>query len=79
MQLLFADAMSSWSRVLPRLDARTEKPSELVQAFLAAGDGVLQRVRHHVAGAGFHLSEQLDKVLNFVFCLFVCFNVGFFV
>jgi len=29
--------------------------------FVAAGDSVMQRIRYHVAGKGFHLDEQLDK------------------
>ena len=31
----------------------------------SAGDGVLERIRYHVAGAGFHLSEQLDRDTGF--------------
>jgi hypothetical protein len=48
-------------QVLPKLDPLTATPRSLANSFLAAGDGVLQRVRYHVAGANFHLPEQLDK------------------
>ncbi len=41
--------------------ARWASADEFAEELLAAGDGVLQRVRYHVAGTGFHLSEQLDK------------------
>lgn len=36
-------------------------PAELAAALASAGDGVLERVRYHVAGASYHMSEQLDK------------------
>ena len=30
-------------------------------AMAGAGDGVLQRLRHHVSSSGFHLTEQIDR------------------
>jgi glucoamylase len=65
-------ALLVWSKVLAprhgdtrRGAARFATASEFAEELLAAGDGVLQRVRFHVAGAGFHLSEQLDKYTGF--------------
>ena len=61
-------ALMEWNKLLrPETHFRKRWAShvQLAQDFLAAGDGVLQRVRYHVAGAGFHLAEQLDKRTGF--------------
>lgn len=39
-------AAALWAQVLPNFDPRTATPRSLASAFLAAGDGVLQRVRY---------------------------------
>ena len=41
--------------------AATAGAAELAEALAGAGDGVMVRIRTHVAGAGFHLAEQLDR------------------
>ena len=51
--------VSTWISVLG-LDSSSSK-SDVADAMAGAGDGVLFRVRKHVASSGFHLSEQLDR------------------
>jgi glucoamylase len=53
-------ALEAWAPVLG-LDAATAGAAELAEALAGAGDGVMVRIRTHVAGAGFHLAEQLDR------------------
>ncbi len=61
-------ALLLWSKLLAPHGGKKRWTShaELADDFLAAGDGVLQRVRYHVAGAAFHLSEQLDKQTGYL-------------
>jgi len=54
-----AEAYSTWAQVLQLPD--TFDANTTAQAMADAGDGVLQRLRHHVAAGGFHLPEQIDR------------------
>lgn len=56
-------AMKHFRKLIPALAAAGKRSSAeaIAGTMLAAGDGVLQRIRYHVAGDGFHLGEQLDK------------------
>lgn len=38
-----------------------DRDQNLAQAFLQAGDAVMQRIYYHVQGDDFHVSEQIDK------------------
>jgi len=55
--------MVHWSPLLNLTaeQAETLTPQVFSRLAISQGDGVLLRVRYHVAGADFHLSEQLDK------------------
>ena len=57
--------MQAWAELLGvTLDENAKDvdvASVMAKAFAGAGDGVLTRVRSHVANTGFHLTEQIDK------------------
>lgn len=50
---------SHWAQVLG-MESNADSES-IAQAMVGAGDGVLLRLRSHVADGGFHLTEQLDR------------------
>jgi glucoamylase len=55
-----SDALEVWKSAFNVASLPTDAKS-LAQVFAAQGDGVLLRLRYHVAGNGFHLYEQMDK------------------
>jgi len=56
-----AEALHIWKEIFGIHPTVTLSTFELAQVFASAGDGVLERIRHHVAGDNFHLDEQLDR------------------
>eukprot|EP01094_Clydonella_sp_ATCC50884_P027108 TRINITY_DN7654_c0_g1_i1.p1 TRINITY_DN7654_c0_g1~~TRINITY_DN7654_c0_g1_i1.p1 ORF type:complete len:425 (-),score=122.80 TRINITY_DN7654_c0_g1_i1:79-1215(-) len=58
------EALHIWSDIIGH-DAQRYTASNdyagFARALALTGDGVLLRVRYHVEGSGFHLSEQLDR------------------
>lgn len=63
------EAMRRWRAVMPQLRADVTH-EEFATQLLQMGDGVMQRIYFHVMGAGFHLSEQLDRVTGVEFSAF---------
>jgi glucoamylase len=58
---LTAEARSLWADVLGWPEAAELSAPALAEALSGAADGVLTRLSKHVASAGYHLNEQLDK------------------
>jgi len=60
--LLDSETTAAWMEVF-NLPANTQFTSafDLSQAFAAAGDAVMLRIRKHVESDGFHLAEQIDR------------------
>jgi glucoamylase len=56
-----AQAQEAWAETLGLPGAFPATSAEGAALFLRAGDGVLLRVRAHVASDGFHLDEQIDR------------------
>lgn len=59
-------AVSPWTTALQNMNTNAthielNDAAALGKALVAAGDGVLQRIRYHVLGAGLHLPEQLVR------------------
>lgn len=50
---------TAWANLLG-IDADADS-IDMATAMAGAGDGVLVRLRHHVEGNGFHLTEQIDR------------------
>jgi len=52
-------AYSIWAELLNLPD--TFDAATTAQAMAGAGDGVMERLHHHVQAGGFHLNEQIDR------------------
>mmetsp|Transcript_21576 Transcript_21576/g.23533 ORF Transcript_21576/g.23533 Transcript_21576/m.23533 type:complete len:516 (-) Transcript_21576:705-2252(-) len=59
-----SNVLSVWKAAFNVASLPTDATS-LAQVFAAQGDGVLLRVRYHVAGSGFHVWEQMDRNSGF--------------
>lgn len=60
-QVVSQEAFAMWQQALGLAQEEAFEPAAMASAMLAAGDGVLTRIRHHVLGDKFHLAEQLEK------------------
>lgn len=62
-QIVSSDDFHAWTSVvgISGGDDSTANRQALADAMVGAGDGVLLRLRSHVASGGFHLAEQLDR------------------
>jgi len=62
---LTAEAQAKWADALGLSADHKARVSgaaiDMAEALAGAGDGVLLRLRHHVAPRGFHLDEQIDR------------------
>ena len=56
-----SQALSAWQGAFSSPSALPTSATALAQVFAAQGDGVMLRLRAHVAGNNFHLNEQIDK------------------
>jgi glucoamylase len=54
------EALNVWKSAF-NVDSLPSDAIGLARVFAAQGDGVLLRLRHHVAGDNFHLYEQIDR------------------
>ena len=66
-------AMVHWRKLMPHLPGPSEarlSHNDLAAQFVSAGDSVMERIRYHVAGDGFHLNEQLDKNTGYAISAF---------
>jgi len=63
-RLPLPDTLAHWRRVVPTLATKVTL-TEFASSMLAMGDGVMLRIRAHVAGSGFHLSEQFNGQTGF--------------
>ena len=60
------DSYKLLQTLLPDLkDVGIDEHSKVSEVISNAGDSIMQRIYYHVAGNGFHLSEQLDKESGF--------------
>eukprot|EP00005_Dracoamoeba_jomungandri_P013781 CAMPEP_0174267976 /NCGR_PEP_ID=MMETSP0439-20130205/35697_1 /TAXON_ID=0 /ORGANISM="Stereomyxa ramosa, Strain Chinc5" /LENGTH=501 /DNA_ID=CAMNT_0015355839 /DNA_START=92 /DNA_END=1593 /DNA_ORIENTATION=- len=59
------EALAAWSTIFPSISDNSLTFSDFSKLLSDAGDAVLSRIRYHVAGAKFHLPEQLDKNTGF--------------
>jgi len=55
-----ATALATWATAF-NVTSLPSDTTALATFFAAQGDGVLLRLRYHVAPNGFHLQEQIDK------------------
>jgi len=55
------EALKVWKYILNVPETATLTHFRFAELMASAGDSVLQRIAYHVAGGGFHLSEQLDR------------------
>eukprot|EP00052_Salpingoeca_macrocollata_P003348 m.35368 g.35368 ORF g.35368 m.35368 type:complete len:459 (+) comp13237_c0_seq2:1233-2609(+) len=60
-----AEAMTHFRKILGAADDAVFTVEEFGRALVSQGDGVLLRIKYHVAGAGYRLFEQLDKVTGY--------------
>jgi len=54
------EAMVHWGPLLGLEKEAKPETLELSRAFAASGDGVMERIRYHIAGNDFHMMEQID-------------------
>ena len=59
------EALVHWREAMPHMPRKIRSHVEFAEAALAAGDGVLQRIRYHIKGDNFHMAEQIDKNTGF--------------